>query len=211
MNSSTAKGAVMHFAVPGVGSFDMRGSQGEAIATDAYGRVLFRSDVYDFNEGTAAVYAIYQAYDDDYVYFYEDICYLLFSEDVEPTAEELAALKLENDWEKPLDNSKMSRRKVYVSYWLKLHSQSNLDRERIMAAWCTTLGIGDRGVLFGSADVDHAGQEAFVFWSNSHDVSNFYLIVDASYQIQSLPFEDIYDLHEKLPAFKKECGWTYGF
>ena len=97
------------------------------IETDQYGRELFtvwiskfvfydltgRGDYTTFRPGKAKV--ILQKHDDEKIYYYEDFCFLLESEDGFPT-DKIDALKERNDWGMPLQEEKCSSR-FYGVHW----------------------------------------------------------------------------------------------
>ena len=211
LHVGTAMGAVTYYAVPTMGSVDMRGQHGEKIEQDTYGRTLYVHTKCDTNgEVTECVWIIYQKYDDDYVYYYEDICYTLSYDLVEKQE----AFKTSNDWNQPLDESKMSRRKVYINMALVLTHESMLEEKRVESAWRESMNIKEsQEVSILMDDVNPAGQCAYIvnLTNAANETDHYYVIAQPDYEVKSMPFDDLEDLFAKVSAFKKECGWVYGW
>ena len=212
MHSGTAQRAVTYFAVPYFGSVNFKEEMGENIEQDQYGRTMYLYSEYNTQgEAEDSVLIIYQKFDDDYVYYYEDICYTL-SYDSEEAQE---TLKLANDWNQPLDEAKMSRRKVNViGISMKLVPESMLDDERVENAWKATMGMPrSQHVGFLLDDVNPAGQCAYIvnLRNDTNETERYYVIAQPDYEVKSIPFDDLEDLFAKVSAFKKECGWVYGW
>ena len=62
-------------------------------------------------------------------------------------------------------------------------------------------------------DISPNGQNAYVFVVEPETGSKlyYYVIAKSSSEIKSMEFKTLEDLIEKLPAFKKECNWKYGW
>ena len=76
--------------------------------TDAYGRELFlyQSELHGIS-GRQDIYVISQKSEGGMVYYYEDFFYLTYPNGGAITEDDLFLLKERNDWNKPLDESKM--------------------------------------------------------------------------------------------------------
>jgi len=90
--------------------------------TDQYGRELFH-----YETGKWDIWVICQKSENEYVYYYEDDCYYVSENDIPIPDNKLTQLKLQNDWNKPLDNSKMTsvcfeKRKQETMYEFALQS-----------------------------------------------------------------------------------------
>lgn len=80
------------------------------LATDSYGRVLFSYT--EDNYGRSFYVLIMQRVDEQFAYYYPDDCYTLLTYDEwystpDVNAEEVTTLKELNDWERPMDESKL--------------------------------------------------------------------------------------------------------
>lgn len=92
-------------AVPHIGDLSMRLDYVELLETDDYGRKLYR---YNMGETWVGMILIEQKADDVYTYYYEDLCYVMYRRgERDATNEEIAWLKENNDWDKPLDDTKI--------------------------------------------------------------------------------------------------------
>ena len=194
-------------SVPCIFRGDMRGGGYELLETDSYGRILgSMTDHCMFSGESKTVLVVMQKYDDNSVYFYEDISYV-FDDGRQETKTELKAL---NDWDLPLDESKMSKRNV------KYTLDNNLDLpdsnfQKIKYYWerdfKTT--INDSGI----SDYDGMGHELFVIVVEPVETQKeyYFAITDIdSCESQYMKVEDPCDYLEELIAFKQSCNWYYG-
>ena len=101
------------YAVPGMFSSVYAGDA-ELMETDVYGRTLLKYR--SFDETTrwwTNAFVICQRTANAKTFFYEDVCYLIEPRDGQSIAEaQLAELKARNDWNLPMNEEKMSYRKV---------------------------------------------------------------------------------------------------
>lgn len=77
--------------------------------SDQYGRKLFlyQTDI-KMSTNDLDIWVICQKTNGDRSFYYEDFCYYVCEKDSPILDKELALLKERNDWEKPLDNTKMA-------------------------------------------------------------------------------------------------------
>jgi hypothetical protein len=134
--------AAYSLAGPNVGLFPKRrDSVVEAdIETDQYGRELFTVWIpgFAFHDMTGGkdrnafipreVKVILQKHDEKKIYYYEDFCFLLESEDGFPT-DKIDALKEKNDWGMPLREEKCSSR-FYGGFFDELIDQWDYEKEK---------------------------------------------------------------------------------
>ena len=197
------------YAVPGIGSTDFKGNSScKILETDDYGRILFSIEGYCSISGKeASALAICQKYD-KYIYFYEDICYLMDS----TSEEDKEALKKNNDWNLPFNEEKMARRPCKTTFDGFLQTGSSLDKNRLRELVSKQL---DQSVSelkeYVILDVDFAGHELylFVFKSEEQQLTKYFVISDSSYQINTVKITDTDTFSDDLIAFKKESGWVY--
>ena len=107
------------YGVPGMWCYDLKGQsfQCEILETDPQGRVLYMYTTHSEITGqqeTALV--ICQSSTSRRICFYEDVCYYFG----EAEGSEFLAFKQRNDWEAPLDESKMATRYHNVTFDLML-------------------------------------------------------------------------------------------
>ena len=199
------------FSVPCMFRSDMRGGGYELLETDSYGRILgSMTDYCVFSGGSKTVLVVMQKYDDNSVYFYEDISYA-FDDGRQETKTELKAL---NDWDLPLDESKMSKREVKYTLDNNLIVGSEVDFRRIEYQW--TQDFKDSGntiVDYSISDRDGLKHELYVIAleTGAKEKEYYFAIVDIdSYELEYMKIEDINDYLEELIAFKQACNWHYG-
>lgn len=200
------------YGVPGMFCFDLKGGTYtcEVLETDAYGRIMFEYCTYNAITGkdeTAIV--ICQKFDSQYVYFYEDKCYLLYQND--ESGRQL--LKEKNDWDAPYDETKMSRRANKISFDLTIISDSELEFKQIRTAWCTELGIERAQIRdYCFLDMDNVGN-AFYWLAIEKDgtLETYYSIVAKDYSVNMLLHQDGSINTQNISDFKEACGWSYGY
>ena len=197
-------------AVPCMFRSDMRGGGYEVLEEDDYGRILFSMTdhcIFSGDDETATV--IMQKYDRHYVYFYEDICYTLDS-----FSETIDELKARNDWGSPLNEEKMSRRKVEYTMDNCLRLDHKSDFSKIKASLEKALEKDGASIVDCSISDFNGAQILYVIVveTEAKEKECYYSIVDdGSYKIEYWKIENLFDYREELVAFKQSCGWQYGF
>ena len=200
------------FAVPCMFRSDMRGGGYTILEKDDYGRVLFAMTEYCILLGAQeTVIVIMQKHSDQYVYFYEDICYV--TEDKFDEAE--SSFKELNDWNLPIDESKMSRRKVKYSMDNNLVLDFKEDFSKIRYRWSKELETPDVKIIdYTISDFDGVEYSLYIIVTeNEADEKDYYFsIVDIdSYEAKYMKIQDIGDFLDDLISFKKSSNWHYGF
>ncbi len=129
------------YAVPGTYHSDLKGMEAsyEILEEDDYGRVLFFYTAPDFISKQQGEYiVICQKITDKYVYFYEDICFEILYDDEDADIQEL---KKKNDWNSPLDESKMAFREMRATFDNVIIDSSELNYQEIRRLCWETLDI----------------------------------------------------------------------
>ncbi len=106
---------VAKVSLPGNRIWDLKGTDTkvEILEEDSQGRILYSCKTKNYITGKKeTAILVLQKYDRKHAYFYEDVCYILF----DANKDEIAQLKKQNDWNKPLNESKMSRRAAKASF-----------------------------------------------------------------------------------------------
>lgn len=135
LGDETALYTMVTYSVPGT---DEMGTIIRRVDEDCQGRILFEvsftnSEIYynsfDKKNSRIIAYAVCQCFDTERVYYYEDDCYSIYADANEFTVSEQKMLKESNDWDKPMDFTKMIEkaiiskdkegRKTYDSYTLE--------------------------------------------------------------------------------------------
>ena len=132
------------YAVPGMFQHDPKGGslKSNVIEEDPEGRIIFELTGRNVISGEReTVLVVCQHIDADYVYFYEDKCYLYPGY----TETDIDSLKARNDWGSPLNWDKMSVRSNSISFDLYINTDSILEYQEIDSA--IRRGLGSLGGL----------------------------------------------------------------
>ena len=192
------------YAVPGMMQFNLKGleSQYEVIEQDSCGRVLFSyttSNCITDQEETA--YLIAQKISDDYVYFYEDICYQFSSND-------FLSLKVVNDWGKELNYDKMTKRTVMVTFDQYITRKRILDYGRMKETYCeksNVLPAQIHSLVF--MDNSESGKEMYLMELETDRVQKYLFICDENYHIHTKLINGDLSDYKLIAPFKESCGW----
>ncbi len=204
--------ATASFGVPYMFDNDLKGRKIDVLETDAYGRILFSMFDYSFFVGQeVTTLVIMQKQDDQYVYFYEDYCYAMedFSEETK------LVLKKKNDWNLPLNESKMSQRTVEVTFDLNIKRDTVIKIRTLKYHWKKDLAISEDQILsYAITDLDQCGKN--LYWlliENDMGIEeNYFTIFDVSLKkMYYFKVEDATAYMEGLRSFKQSCGWNYGW
>ena len=198
------------FGTPGMALRDMKGGtyELEIVEEDEYGRILFSFSSRNLvTEQWETALVICQASDEDYVYFYEDQCFLFAPWDESG----IEQIKEKNDWCKPLNNEKMSRREVEILIGDVICDPISLYQGSVFTRYDREI-LGQQLALWDIQlmDNDGNGHELHYIYSENQDVS-YFAIINSSYEVAQLVVQNnTFNLEEYI-AFKKSCGWSYGF
>lgn len=196
------------YAVPGMFCFELKGGtySYEVLEEDVYGRILFLYTTYHCvtdQEETAVV--ICQSMDQDYVYFYEDICWMIG----EYTEDDIAILKEQNDWEKELNVDKMSKRKdkVTFDYWIEV--EDVLDTHLLMEKCNEEIKLQESSIKSLSlVDKNAKGYELRLLTFEKDGVEDeYYILANPDYEIACMDAGDEPVDVDTLVGFKKAFGW----
>ena len=199
------------YAVPGMFCADLKGgtSQVSVLEEDDYGRIMFSYSAPNVTtQETETVLVMCQKIDDEYVYFYEDICYT-FQYD---NQDAIKVIKEQNDWNQPLDQSKMSRRPNQITFDLFITSNSTLLYGNVIQAAARELGVSSSQVTqLHFIDADNSGNE--LYWSGSSENStnqSYLLLVSSDYDVCVMKLDDDVGISAVISDLKSENGWKYG-
>lgn len=97
--------SVIQESVPYVSGMDLRLDSIKLLETDKYGRNLF---LYEMGSSSVSVLLIVQKTTESLVYYYEDQSYMIEKTEAKDfCGDDKDTIKLWNDWDKPLDESRM--------------------------------------------------------------------------------------------------------
>ena len=199
------------YAVPGMFSPDLKGVESiiHIRERDSKGRILLDYTAFNVISGqNETVLLICQKLDEDYVYFYEDICYLFSGYNEEDVHE----LKTQNDWDQPYNDQKLSRRRIDVSIDLYINNSSSLSYNQIRDIIVSQLKLDQKDIMeLCFVDNDVVGNEInYLFVEKDGAREKYLLFVDRSYTISYLKIEgdsiNTNDFHE----FKLNNHWVFG-
>lgn len=150
------------------------------IEKDQFNRILFevrfwKEGIHSFYfqkplENTPLyAYVISQKSDIDRVYFYEDECWAVFEKTEDFTETEKAALKERNDWDKPIDETRLSSRHIIEK------GQSKIDNDwfyengvavlNTINSITSSIALNEGDYLHSSClDIDANGKSVFIIW-----------------------------------------------
>lgn len=211
---TTMLSALLSYAVPGVFFIEQDKADFAVLDKDVWGRMLIRytyENLLDGKETTA--YVICQRYDETYLYFYEDVCFFVG----EAAEDDITALKAQNDWTLPYEDSKMSRRMVETSKdGKRLAPQSEYLYNEVYDRIYSTLGVReDDELTLYFDDEDLAGRDLYFIvhdpFRPKRTVYYYFVICDENYDLKYFKVENEEDYTAALDAFKAQNGWTYGF
>ncbi|MEG1859350.1 MAG: hypothetical protein RR193_03315 [Christensenellaceae bacterium] len=181
----------------------------DELETDAYGRAL-----YSYTTNHFIVYFICQKHDADSTYYYEDFGVLVKRSQDSISQKEIDILKSINDWDEPLDQTKMSSRKMKPSrsaneyYWLEVGEI--IERKF----------ISDDNYEYETVPVQFDSNGKSLYYVNVYDKrdrveskKHFFMILnaDGSYNDNKYLIEvsDIYNFQNQLHEFKIQNGWKF--
>ena len=202
------------YGVPGMFCAELKGGNFscEVLETDGQGRTLFSFSAQNLITGkveTAIV--ICQAYDAEYVYYYEDVCYLLSASD--SSAPDTSYLKSLNDWSLPLDWSKMSGRANKISADLFIITDSALDYQQLRMICCKEMNLQESQIKeLCFLDKEPSGRTLYwLAFEKNVNLQTYFFFADAAYQVSFFEAEGTLADYDHIASFKQACEWTYGF
>lgn len=205
-NNKTSFKICGSYAVPGMFYPDVKGSDADCklLETDSYGRILFEYTAPDLISGEIkTVKVICQKTDDEYVYYYDTLCYEMEDAD----ALELKAL---NDWNKEPDATKMTKRAVKTSFDGFIVTSATPEMSKIKAMFCDFVGISSENLIdICIDDIDPSGNSLyFAEYSEEAGIKKcFFSVSDNKIcDVFQLKDSDIFSPEEYL-NFKLSSGW----
>ena len=195
------------YGVPGMLCTDLKGDSYECIVLeeDSQGRIMYTYTAHSIiTEEKEQAVVICQKRDKDAVYYYEDVCYLL----KEWNSDDLAHFKEKNDWEKPLDNSKMVSKSNITTLDSYLLLSGELEYSQIKQVCCEDQDIVQEQIK-DLCLLDTNGKKE-LYWLaiiTASDEQCFFVLVNEDYKNTYLPVERTMRALEKVPTFKQNNGW----
>lgn len=197
------------YAVPGLFCYELKGGgfSCTVLETDRQGRILFSYTTQSIITGQEeTAFVICQDTDLQYVYFYEDKCYSLG----DPECVDLAQLKKDNDWDRPLDYEKMAKRSNAISADLFIIKGDNLEHKKVETACCVALGAQKEQIKeLCFLDIDSAGHVLYWLVLNNEETTEEYVfIINKSYEAVYMNATNGAVYSSDFISFKKDNGWS---
>lgn len=199
------------------GVYDGQGIEIDVLEEDSYGRQLFQYSMHvvaTSQYDRICVVAIRQKATLRDVYFYEDAGFLVAEDFSAIDRRAVAELKLRNDWEQPLQQEKMSKRRIDAPRQF-LDDASAIFREAVpMQAGASISG--------NYVDADGKGKVLYYFYvyvkseegGRRTGERSFIAVLneDGTYDPNAwlAELEGIYAYQEQLHALKLANGWKFG-
>ena len=199
------------YAVPGMPLHDLKGGTFTCniLEKDSYGRILYEYTAENIITGQAqTALVICQKIDGDYVYFYEDYCYLLG----DYTEEQIDYLKVRNDWGYALNEKLCSRRKNAISFDLYIVTDANYWGSELDDIFSRSFSVeSDQIKDYCLLDEDSSGNALFwVIISEDGMDTPYFAIVDPSGNAAVMKITADAPYWKELTSFKQAQGWVYG-
>ena len=197
------------YATPGMFYSDLKGKEAdiEIIEVDSYGRILFRYYSPNFiSSEKNGVVIICQKVENEYIYYYEDLCYS-FSVD----CEDYSKIKEVNDWNNPLDVTKMTKRQTAISFDLFLMPPTTVDYSTVQDLCCKQFNITQEDIIkLCLDDVDiHGNTIYYCEIKTDGNILRAVMFVSTNYECDYFVFDNLEKLSiEKFSAFKESNGWN---
>ena len=224
------------FSIPDA---EQMGTQINVIERDQEGRILFevsfgRKAFYykDYGNDSARLYAyaVCQQYDDQFVYYYEDICFAVFQDQAAFSQEQKDGLKETNDWNMPLDDSRMTKKAIlpeesegrklpYLS--IGYERAEKIEDYRAIEVFQKTVSVADREQVYADIlDIDSEDRLLIivtVLQRKSFDkikmetIRSYFMIYDTNSDSQAAPIVEIESAEtfaDQLIVFKSQNAWT---
>ena len=201
------------FSVPGMYKWDLKDGRTsiDILETDNQGRTLYRysSDSY-LGEKQESAIVICKKLGTNYVYYYEDLNYIIGS----ATQEAIDTLKAQNDWNLPLDDTKMSRRKIIVTFDLFVNYEDggHSSTEKPFFAWLREMQVAEADVVHSHvADCDANGLDlSYVFVNQNGEELLYFVITNMDTgEFSWIRASSTCDFAAELRNFKNSMHWKY--
>lgn len=212
--------AVASHSVPN-GFFQDGAAKTTFLEQDSYGRVLFEYRVsikYAYSHYQYA-YVVCQKSDEEYAYYYEDDCFIAQEGAPEFSDSAVEALKDANDWDKPLNAERLSRRPIRRDGWRYADGQITAAALSKMTEQIeANLADSEHSLSSQLMDVDQNGNCLFfvdVYSSVSKEDRRWFFVLFDQNQIcdPDTGIERVLNKDEwqkQLHAFKLANDWIFG-
>ena len=195
------------YAVPGMSAGNIKGTEVvcNILDEDQYGRLIYEFEAHNvITQKREKAIVIVQRYTDESVWFYEDICYLI----EEYQQFDIDTLKEKNDWDKPLNEAKMTSRGYNVTFDLVLQRESNVKPFDLRSKVANKLSIAENHLDFCLLDSTANGNDLYWFSANVNgETQTYYVISDNNYNVKMHRITETDNFINELDEFKSLAGW----
>jgi len=206
------------YAIPGAEN-EPHSLHSKFIETDNYGRTLFR-----FSSGSLSAFCILQESDEKYVYYYDNVSFLIESYNYSMyNPEDLDSLKEANNWNEAIDENKMIKRELLKSTLSSRNRDSAIGWRKADSILDNALGADEKN-NFSSEYFDYSqtGQELFCVYQMQNtsttgeydwEVLEEYLMIlnaDGSFDPDNylIKVDDWDQINTLLAEIKEKNGWV---
>ena len=186
--------------------------QSHTLGKDQYGRELF---TYSSDGNEALVISQAVDMDNQYLWYYEDLCVVMHQGEAGFTDTEVNTLKETNDWNKPLDMVKMTKRSFtdsndnynirYAKELIKASLSDLLlkDENAYINVYAIDRDMQGKRLYFVKLDRTNSIPEGFGLYFFMTDEDGY------NYLIGYERMDDAYNYTQQLHEFKVRNGWTF--
>ena len=195
------------YSIPIPLSVDLKSSKYDIqiIDKDGFDRVLCKLSMKA--NGEESYLFVCQKTSRSHVFYYEDICYLFPGY----TDEDVSKLKKVNDWEQPLDELKMTRREISLTFDGVINTKYIVNYIDVETLICQTFDIDSSNILsHSSVEYDNINNVMVIFVIKENEKERLFCArvnsdKDFKYsEFRTGKFE--YDTYIEL---KRNSGWAY--
>lgn len=191
----------------------------EILETDPEGRVLFKyySNIKAFPDEYLFILLICQKSDEIYSYYYDDYCFFIFRNESDITNEQIVKLKEMNDWNKELNDEKLTKVKSSFDQLICSDERNKALNEKFKSYFIPQEG---HKYFFYPITIDQDGKQLFFIRNFKLQTGNdtvgyfetYIMILNEDDTFNEDTFlqklDDEYNYQEQLHDFKKLNNWN---
>ncbi len=196
------------------------------IETDEFGRELYIVNIYHAGEfygwdkeiNVNAAYVILQAHDSNKIYYYEDICFRLFDDDIGLDKSLLEGLKTDNDWNQPLHLEKCASRLYEGDFAGMSNLTFDYDAQKSIKnafgkQYSITTDSKQSFISIIPITEDYSGKEIYGVRVNKDDKDTCFMVIyhpEKEFDMENNVLElTTVDFGEELHQFKIRNDWDF--
>lgn len=204
--------------------------EGRTLFEISFGRKAFYYKDYGNKDTRLYAYAVCQQYDDQFVYYYDDVCFAAFQNEADFTPQNQERLKEMNDWNMPLDDGRMTKKAIlpeesegsklpYLS--IGYDRAQEIKDSRAIETLKKTIPIADNEQVYADIlDIDSQNRlliTVTVLKKKSFDkidiesIHSYFMIYDINNAFQTAPIiavESAKSYADQIITFKSQHEWN---